>query len=152
MIKFLKFLYKVTTMDKNLIIDKILNNTKTIAIVGLSPDESKPSFMIGQFLQENHYKIYPIYPKCDEILGERVYRSLDDIDEKIDLVLMFRKGEFASSLLPSIIRKGIQNFWLQLGICNNEVAKECENLKINFIQDKCIMRELPLYQDRISKC
>ncbi|ELJ5669119.1 CoA-binding protein, partial [Campylobacter coli] len=69
-------------MDENLIIDKILNNTKTIAIVGLSPDESKPSFMIGQFLQENHYKIYPIYPKCDEILGERVYRSLDDIDEK----------------------------------------------------------------------
>lgn len=113
-------------MDENLIIDKILNNTKTIAIVGLSPDESKPSFMIGQFLQENHYKIYPIYPKCDEILGERVYRSLDDIDEKIDLVLMFRKGEFASSLLPSIIRKGIQNFGCSLEFATMKLLKNAK--------------------------
>lgn len=126
MIKFLKFLYKVTTMDENLIIDKILNNTKTIAIVGLSPDESKPSFMIGQFLQENHYKIYPIYPKCDEILGERVYRSLDDIDEKIDLVLMFLKGEFASSLLPSIIRKEFKIFGCSLEFATMKLLKNAK--------------------------
>lgn len=139
-------------MNENAIIDKIFDNTKTIAIVGLSADKNKASFMVGQFLQENRYKIYPIYPKFDEILSEKVYRNLDEIEEKIDLVLMFRKGEFASSLLPIIIEKGIKNFWLQLGICNDEVQKECEKLKINYIQDKCVMRELPLYRDRKNKC
>lgn len=139
-------------MNENAIIDKIFDSTKSIAIVGLSADENKASFMVGQFLQENHYKIYPIYPKFDEILGEKVYRNLDEIEEKIDLVLMFRKGKFASSLLSSIVKKGIKNFWLQLGICNDEVQKECEKLKINFIQDKCVMRELPLYRDRKNKC
>ncbi len=139
-------------MNENAIIDKIFDNTKTIAIVGLSADKNKASFMVGQFLQENHYKIYPIYPKFDEILSEKVYRNLDEIEEKIDLVLMFRKGEFASSLLSNIVKKGIKNFWLQLGICNNEVQKECEKLKINYIQDKCVMRELPLYRDRKNKC
>lgn len=139
-------------MNENAIIDKIFDNTKTIAIVGLSADKNKASFMVGQFLQENHYKIYPIYPKFDEILSEKVYRNLDEIEEKIDLVLMFRKGEFASSLLSNIVKKGIKNFWLQLGICNDEVQKECEKLKINYIQDKCVMRELPLYRDRKNKC
>ncbi|TKX30925.1 CoA-binding protein [Campylobacter estrildidarum] len=135
-------------MNESAIIDKILNQTKTIAIVGLSVDTSKPSFIVGQYLQKNGYKICPIYPKFEEVLGEKIYRKLDDIEEKIDLVLMFRKGSFAANLLPIIIQKGIKNFWLQLGIFNNEVQKECQKLGISFIQNKCIMRELPLYINR----
>ncbi|TKX32477.1 CoA-binding protein [Campylobacter aviculae] len=131
-------------MNENLMIKKILNQTKSIAIVGLSVDTNKASFIVGQFLKENGYKIYPIYPKFEEVLGEKIYRTLDDIDQKIDLVLMFRKGSFASNLLPIIIKKRIKNFWLQLGIFNNEVQEECIKLGINFIHNKCIMRELSL--------
>ena len=86
-----------------------------------------------------------IYPKENEILGEKVYRNLGEIKDKIDLVLMFRKGEVANELLPLLIEKKIPNFWLQLEIFNDEVKEKCKNLDINFIQNKCIMIE---YQNR----
>lgn len=119
----------------------ILETTKSIAIAGLSPDASKSSHEVGCFLQEKGFKIYPIYPKEEKILGEKVYRDLNEIKDKINLVLMFRKGEVASELLPTIVNKNIPYFWLQLGIFNEEVAKKCENLGINFIQNRCIMIE-----------
>ncbi|TKX34169.1 CoA-binding protein [Campylobacter taeniopygiae] len=132
-------------MEEN--IKKILEQTKSIAVIGLSVDSSKASYIVAQYLQENGYKIYPIYPKFKEVLGEKIYRNLEDINEKIDLVLMFRKGSFATNLLPIIIQKGIKNFWLQLGIFNDEVQEKCQKLGINFVQDRCIMRELPLYKN-----
>ncbi|MBZ7939332.1 MULTISPECIES: CoA-binding protein [Campylobacter] len=132
-------------MEEN--IKKILEQTKSIAVVGLSVDSSKASYIVAQYLQENGYKIYPVYPKFEEVLGEKIYRNLEDINEKIDLVLMFRKGSFAANLLPIIIQKGIKNFWLQLGIFNDEVREKCQKLGINFVQDRCIMRELPLYKN-----
>ncbi|MGH2327875.1 CoA-binding protein [Campylobacter taeniopygiae] len=132
-------------MEEN--IKKILEQTKSIAVVGLSVDSSKASYIVAQYLQENGYKIYPIYPKFEEVLGEKIYRNLEDINEKIDLVLMFRKGSFAANLLPIIIQKGIKNFWLQLGIFNDEVREKCQKLGINFVQDRCIMQELPLYKN-----
>ncbi|MFB1646201.1 CoA-binding protein [Campylobacter molothri] len=132
-------------MDEN--IKKIIHQTKNIAVVGLSADKNKASFIVAQYLQKNGYKIYPIYPKFEEVLGEKIYRNLEDINETIDLVLMFRKGSFAANLLPILIKKRIKNFWLQLGIFNDEVQKKCQELGINFVQDKCIMRELPLYKN-----
>lgn len=128
-------------MNKIQTIDFILENSKNIAVVGLSPDKSKASFLVAKFLQEKSYKIYPIYPKFDEILGKKVYRSLDEIEDKIDLVLMFRKGEVANELFPIILEKKIPSFWLQLGIFNEKIAKKCENFRINFIQNRCIMIE-----------
>lgn len=133
-------------------IDKIFETTKSIAVVGLSPDEKKASFLVAQFLQENGFRIFPIYPKCEEILGEKVYRNLNEIPEKIDTALLFRRSEFAKEVLEQVKTKKIPNFWLQLGIYNDEVAKECEILGINFVQDKCMQRELPLYQKRKARC
>ncbi len=126
-------------------IESIFKSVKNIAVVGLSPDFHKASFKVSKFLQEQGFRIYPIYPKENEILGEKVYRNLSEISDKIDLVLMFRRGEFAGELLPIIVEKKIANFWLQLGIFNDEVKEKCENLGINFIQNKCIMIE---YQNR----
>ena len=125
-----------------MIIKEILQNTKTIAVVGLSPDEKKPSNYVSKFMQQKGYKIYPIYPKFDEILGEKVYRSLSDIEDKIDMVVMFRKGEFAEILIDEVIAKKAKTFWLQLDI-TNELAKD-KALKhgLNFIQDKCLMQEM----------
>lgn len=122
-------------------IKTILNNCKHIAVVGLSPDTSKASHRVSAFMQDKGYEIYPIYPKECEILGRKAVLNLKDLRAKVDLVLMFRKGEFASELLPIIKEKGIKNFWLQLGITNNEVKTECEKLGIAFVQDKCIKIE-----------
>lgn len=122
-------------------IDKILKSSKNIAIVGLSPDENKASNKVAKYLQECGYNIYPIYPKFDKILDREVYRNLSAIKDEIDIVVMFRKGEFAEILIEEVIAKKVKTFWLQLGI-KNEIAKQkaLQN-GINFIEDKCIMIE-----------
>lgn len=121
---------------------KILKQTKTIAIVGLSPNTQKDSHKVAKYLQEVGFKIIPIYPKEDEILGQKVYRSLNEVPIKIDMVNMFRKGEFASVLFEQIQKRDdIKSLWLQLGIVNNEVSKKAKEVGLDFVQSKCIMIE-----------
>lgn len=122
-------------------IKQILNSAKNIAIVGLSPDESKASNMIGKYLLEQKFNIFPIYPKFDTILNQKVYRDLDDINTQIDIVVMFRKGVYAKNLLQKCIQHNIKTLWLQLGITNYEASQIAKEKGINFIQDKCIMIE-----------
>ena len=121
---------------------QILSSAKNIAVVGLSPDESKPSNEVAKFLIERGLNIFPVYPKFDEILGRKVYRNLTEIDENIDVVVMFRKGEFASELVKDAVKKGVKTLWLQLGITNDEAGAVARENGINFVQDKCIKIEL----------
>lgn len=123
-------------------IGQILSAAKNIAVVGLSPDESKPSNEVAKFLIERGFNVFPIYPKFDEILGRRVYRNLTQIDEDIDIAVMFRKGEFASELVKDAIKKGVKTLWLQLGITNDAAGAIARENGINFVQDKCIKIEL----------
>jgi len=121
---------------------QILSSAKNIAVVGLSPDESKPSNEVAKFLIERGFNVFPVYPKFDEILGRKVYRNLTQIDQDIDIAVMFRKGEFASELVKDAVKKGVKTLWLQLDITNDEAgAVACEN-GINFVQDRCIKIEL----------
>lgn len=123
-------------------IGQILSAAKNIAVVGLSPDESKPSNEVAKFLIERGFNVFPIYPKFDEILGRKVYRNLTQIDEDIDIAVMFRKGEFASELVKDAIKKGVKTLWLQLGITNDAAGAIARENGINFMQDKCIKIEL----------
>lgn len=123
-------------------IGQILSAAKNIAVVGLSPDESKPSNEVAKFLIERGFNVFPIYPKFDEILGRRVYRNLTQIDEDIDIAVMFRKGEFANELVKDAIKKGVKTLWLQLGITNDAAGAIARENGINFVQDKCIKTEL----------
>jgi len=119
-------------------IKEILENTKTIAIVGLSPKVEKDSNKVGVYLQKAGFKIVPIYPKGDEILGEKVYRNICDVPFKIDMVDMFRRGDFASVLLKDIEKRGdIDSFWLQLGIVNNQAIKDAQKLGLKVVQNRC---------------
>ena len=121
---------------------QILSAAKNIAVVGLSPDESKPSNEVAKFLIERGFNVFPIYPKFDEILGRKVYRNLIQIDQDIDIAVMFRKGEFASELVKDAVKKGVKTLWLQLGITNDEAGAVARENGINFVQDKCIKIEL----------
>ena len=121
---------------------RILSTAKNIAVVGLSPDESKPSNEVAKFLIERGFNIFPIYPKFDEILGRKVYRNLTQIDQGIDIAVMFRKGEFASELVKDAVKKGVKTLWLQLGITNDEAGAIARENGINFVQDRCIKIEL----------
>ncbi|MBR2156961.1 MAG: CoA-binding protein [Campylobacter sp.] len=122
-------------------IEEILKNAKNIAIVGLSPDEEKDSNRVAKYLISQNLNIFPIYPKFDEILDRKVYRNLKEISDKIDIVVMFRKGEFANELISDVIAQGAKTLWLQLGIFNDEAGKIAENNGVNFVQNKCIMVE-----------
>lgn len=122
-------------------IKEIFDNTKTIAIVGLSPDSEKASFRVASYLQGKGFKIVPIYPKEDEILGEKVYRSLEEIPFDIDMVDIFRKPDAIAKVVDEAIRlkdsKNIKSVWFQLGLANNEAAKKAIENGLKVVQNKC---------------
>lgn len=121
--------------------DEILNSMQNIAVVGFSPDISKDSNKVGKYLIVQGFNVFPVYPQDGEIYGRKIYKSVLEIPENIDTIVMFRKGEFASKLIDDVIKKGAKNFWLQLGIRNDEAAKIAAKHGINFVQDACIMVE-----------
>lgn len=119
-------------------IREIFNATKTIAIIGLSPDSSKASHMVGRYLKNAGFKIVPVYPKGDEILGEKVFRSLDEIPFKVDMVDVFRKPEVISVVVDACIKRGdIDCVWTQLGLVNNEAAIMARKAGIKVVQNYC---------------
>jgi predicted CoA-binding protein len=121
---------------------EIFESVKVIAVPGLSPKEDKDSHRVAKYLQQKGYKIIPIYPKEETILGEKVYRSLDEIEEKIDMVNMFRKPAVADSIVDAIARRDdVKVLWLQKGIVNNSAAKRAEDLGLKVVQNRCTMVE-----------
>ncbi|MBU3014146.1 CoA-binding protein [Poseidonibacter lekithochrous] len=126
----------VNSNDKEII--EIFKNTKTIAIAGLSPNEDKASNMVARYLQNAGFKVVPIYPKEDTILGEKVYRSLDEVPFKIDMVDIFRKPNAIAEVVDACITRGdIDTVWTQLGLVNNEAAKKASDAGMKVVQNKC---------------
>jgi len=121
---------------------EIFNSVKTIAILGLSPDESKASNRVAKYLQNAGYKIVPVYPKEDEILGEKVYNSLKEIPFEIDMVDIFRKPKAFDAIADACIARGdIKVFWGQLGLVNNEAAKKAKDAGMTVVQNYCTKLE-----------
>lgn len=128
----------MTNINDDVAIKEIFTMCKSIAIIGLSPDPSKDSHKVAKYLQEHGFKIYPIYPKEEFILGEKVYRSLSDIKEPVDMVDMFRKPEIADSLIEEVIKRDdVKVFWLQLGIVNNRACEKAKENGLKAVQNKC---------------
>ncbi len=121
---------------------EIFNTVKTIAILGLSPDESKASNMVAKYLKNAGYKIVPVYPKEDEILGEKVYRSLAEIPFKVDMVDIFRKPKAFDAVADACIARGdIDVFWGQLGLVNNAAAQKAKDAGMKVVQNYCTKLE-----------
>lgn len=121
---------------------EIFESVKTIAIFGLSPDESKASNMVAKYLQNAGYKIVPIYPKEDEILGEKVYRTLAEIPFEIDMVDIFRKPKAFDAVADACIQRGdVKVFWGQLGLVNNDAAQKAKDAGMKVVQNYCTKLE-----------
>jgi uncharacterized protein len=122
---------------------EILESVKTIAVLGLSPDESKDSNRVARYLQSKGYKIIPVYPKDDvNILGEKVYTSLADVPESIDMINIFRKPNALDAIADAAIERGdIKVFWSQKGIVNNAAAQKAEDAGMKVVQNHCSMVE-----------
>jgi uncharacterized protein len=110
----------------------------TIAIIGLSPDPSKASHKVAQYLQTAGYRIVPVYPKEEEILGEKVYRTLAEIPFPVDMVDIFRKPEAFDAIADACITRGdIKVFWGQLGLVNNAAAQKAKAAGMQVVQNYC---------------
>ncbi len=119
-------------------IKEIFEKTKTIAIIGCSPDATKDSNKVAKYLQNAGFKIVPVYPKEEEILGEKVYRSLEEIPFKVDMIDIFRKPDAISKIVDEAIKKGdIDTVWTQLGLVNNEAAQKAKEAGLNVVQSLC---------------
>ncbi len=124
--------------DENNNLKEIFENTKTIAIIGLSPNKEKASNKVATYLKNMGFKIVPIYPKEDKILEEKVYRTLKEIPFKIDMVDIFRKAEVIAEVVDMAIERGdIDTIWTQLGLINDKAAQKARAANIKVIQDKC---------------
>ncbi len=119
-------------------IKKIFENTKTIAIIGCSPNEEKASNKVAKYLKNAGFKIVPIYPKEDEILGEKVYRNLKEVPFKVDMIDIFRKPQEILHIVDIAIERGdIDTVWTQLGLVNNEAALKAKEKGMQVVQNRC---------------
>jgi len=121
---------------------EVLKEAKTIVVVGLSPKPHRASNQVAKYMQEAGYKIIPVYPREEEILGEKVYRSLDEIDFEVDIVDIFRKGEDTPPIVEKAVKlPGIKCVFLQEGVTNEKSKKIAENAGVFYVEDKCLMVE-----------
>ena len=123
-------------------IKEIFDSVKTIAVIGLSPNEIKDSHKVAKYLKEAGFKIVPVYPKEDEILGEKVYRSLAEIPFEVDMVDIFRKPAILDAVADACIARGdVKVFWSQKGIVNNKAAQKAKDAGMKVVQNMCSMVE-----------
>ena len=122
-------------------IREILENTKTIAILGLSPKPERDSNMVARYLQGKGYRIIPVRPGQDEILGEKSYASLDDIKTPVDMINVFRNPKYVMSHAYEAIGHKPKVFWMQLDIIHQAAAELLTTAGIDVVMDKCIKVE-----------
>ena len=120
---------------------EVLETSKVIAIVGLSPDVEKPSNVVANYLIRAGCEIIPVNPQYDEILGVKSYKSLSDIPKKIDIVDIFMRAERVLPIVEEAVKIKPKCIWLQLGIVNEEAKKLAERHGIPFFMDVCIKQE-----------
>ncbi|MEW6110774.1 MAG: CoA-binding protein [Thermodesulfobacteriota bacterium] len=125
--------------DKEL--KKLFEDTKTIAVVGLSDNESRPSNRVAAYLKRNGYKIVPVNPGAEEILGEKSYPDLKSIPVPVDVVDVFRRPEFVPEVADAAVEIGAKVLWLQQGITHEEAAKKARAAGLTVIQDACMLQE-----------
>ena len=122
-------------------IDKILEGSRVIAVVGLSSREHRPSFRIAEYLKSVGYQIIPINPNETTVLGEKAYPTLDDVPVGIDVVDIFRRSEFVPPIVEAAIRVGAKVIWMQEGVVHEAAAQHARSAGLQVVMDRCILKE-----------
>ena len=119
----------------------VLTSCHVIAVVGLSPDPGRPSYHVASYLQEKGYRIIPVNPQTDNILGETCYPDLVSIPEKIDAVDIFRRADEVPLIVEQAIKIGARAVWMQEGVVNEAAARRAANAGLLVIMDRCMLKE-----------
>ena len=122
-------------------IEYILHNCKTIAVVGLSSRAQRAGYYVPAYLQRNGYRIFPVNPNLDEVLGEKAYPDLLEVPEPVELALIFRRSEAVPPFVDQAIQIGAKAVWMQLGILNLPAAEKASQAGLKVVMDACMMVE-----------
>ena len=129
---------KIVNMNNMNEIKKILGKSVSIAVVGLSPKENRPSNLVGRYLIDAGYTVIPVNPGHTEILGKTCYPSLSNVNEPVDIVDIFRKSEDVLPIVEEAISIGAKVIWMQQGIVNHQAAARAEEAGLSVVMDRCI--------------
>lgn len=121
--------------------DKIFAESRTIAVVGLSANPSRPSYGVSRYMQSVGYRIIPVNPNLDQVLGEKCYSRLEEIPIPVDIVDIFRRPEFVDSIVESSLKIGAKVVWMQEGIFHRAAAERARQAGLIVIMDQCILKE-----------
>jgi uncharacterized protein len=122
-------------------VSEILKTSKTIAVVGLSNNRFRPSYGVAQYMQAAGYRIIPVNPNHEGVLGEKGYERLEDVPERVDIVDVFRRPEFVLEVVESAIRIGARAVWMQEGVANAQAAERARAAGLFVIENVCILKE-----------
>ena len=122
-------------------IQTILEQYRTLAVVGLSSKPMRPSHGVSSYLKSHGYHIIPVNPHEQSVLGEKAYASLDDVPEAFDVVVIFRRSEFVPEVVDAAIHRGAKVIWMQEGVSHEEAAQRARQAGLQVIQDRCILKE-----------
>jgi predicted CoA-binding protein len=120
---------------------RILAQTRTLAVVGLSAQWYRPSYFAAKYMQDHGYRIIPVNPRYDEVLGERCYPDVRAIPEPVDLVDCFRRAEDIPPIADAAIAIGAKVLWMQLGIVNDEAARRASDAGLDVVMNRCVKIE-----------
>ena len=125
----------------NATVRRVLDSTRTIAMVGLSGNWYRPSYFAAKYLLDRGYRVIPVNPNYEDILGQKVYPDLQSIPEPVDVVDLFQRAEAVPQYVQPAIDIGAKVLWLQLGIVNDEAAAQASAAGLTVIQDRCMKIE-----------
>ena len=141
--------FELTRYQDPLTIQRVLHNARTIAIVGLSPNELRASYFVGYYLRRHGYRVVPVNPREAEILGEKSFKSLVDVPVPIDIVNVFRAPAALPAIADEAVKIGAGSLWCQFGVINQEGAQIAEAGGMSVIMDRCIKVEHARYAGRM---
>jgi uncharacterized protein len=122
-------------------IPELLKTSRTIAVVGLSRKRFRPSYGVAEYMQRNGYRIIPVNPFVQAVLGEKCYPDLDSIPERVDIVDVFRRAEFVPEIVEAAIRIGARAVWMQEGVVHEEAAERAAAAGLVVVMDRCILKD-----------
>ena len=122
-------------------ITDIFRSARTIAVIGLSNDEMRPSYGVSRYMQQQGYRIIPVNPNVTEAIGEKAYGSLREIPEKVDIVDVFRRPDAVPAIVDEVIELNVPVLWLQEGVVHEDAAEKARSAGVTVVMDKCILKE-----------
>ena len=122
-------------------ISQVLESARTIAVVGLSSKRYRPSYGVAEYMKRAGYRIIPVNPYEDQVLGEKAWPDLDSVPDGVDIVDIFRRSECVPEIVEAAIRKGVKAIWMQEGVFHEAAARRAREAGIEVAMDRCILKD-----------